>query len=580
MKLQKRGQGRGNRLAGLITEPEWGSDVIVDVLGRLGIRYVSINPGSSLRGLHDSLVNYAPPGAPQLLLCLHEDAAVAIAHGYAKVTGEPMAVALHANVGLLHGAMGIFNAFCDRVPMMVIGGNGPLDATKRRPWIDWIHTSQDLGAVVRDFVKWDDQPGSVNAAVDSLLKAVAETRRSPRAPVLVCLDRELQEEPIAGPSPSVSERHLTDPPSVAAPHAAERAAAALGGARRPAILVGRVSRSWEDWQQRIRLAEALGAAVICDFKTGASFPTHHPLHVGSVAGLHLADDVAEVLRDADVVLALDWIDIGSTLREVFRGTSLPTVVVAGMDSVLHNGWSKDSGAEAPADVTLFCDPDTAVASLLDELRGDPGTPWHRPVPKRTFPAPGADEVGLTHVIEKVRGALDPTETCLVRAPHRGWSHRHWEWEHPLDFLGYDGGGGLGSGPGMVVGAALGLRESDRFAVGIIGDGDFVQGCTALWTAAHEGLPLMLVIADNGTYQTDEAHQVLVATQRGRDAGNSWVGQRFSEPRIDFAGIARAQGAQGFGPVTSLAQLDSVMKEGVEVMRQGAPVVVDVRVAPY
>ncbi len=82
---------------------------------------------------------------PGILLCLHEDHSVAIAHGYAKATGEPMACVLHSNVGLLHGMMSLYNAWCDRAPMIVLGATGPLDAEKRRPWIDWIHTSRDQG---------------------------------------------------------------------------------------------------------------------------------------------------------------------------------------------------------------------------------------------------------------------------------------------------------------------------------------------------------------------------------------------------------------------------------------------------
>ncbi len=139
----------------------WKSDVAADMLRRLEIPFVALNPGASYRGFHDSLVNYLGNQSPQIIMCLHEDHVVAIAHGYAKATDRPMATVLHSNVGLMHGLMGLFNAFCDRVPMVVIGATGPVAPEKRRPWIDWIHTCKDQGALLRNYVKWDDEPRSV-----------------------------------------------------------------------------------------------------------------------------------------------------------------------------------------------------------------------------------------------------------------------------------------------------------------------------------------------------------------------------------------------------------------------------------
>src|SRR5712692_494027 len=166
----------------------WGSDAIARILQALELPYVALNPGASFRGLHDSLVNYAGNRQPQMLLCLHEESAVAIAHGYAKVTGKALAVAVHSNVGLMHATMAIFNAWCDRMPMVILGATGPLDATKRRPWIDWIHTSRDQGALIRGYTKWDDQPASIGAAQEALLRASLVARTAPRGPVYVNLD--------------------------------------------------------------------------------------------------------------------------------------------------------------------------------------------------------------------------------------------------------------------------------------------------------------------------------------------------------------------------------------------------------
>src|SRR5215467_10812254 len=170
------------------------SDVVADTLRDLAIPYIALNPGASYRGLHDSLVNYLGNAAPQMLLCLHEESAVAIAHGYAKVTGRAMAAAVHSNVGLMHGTMAIFNAWCDRMPMMILGATGPVDAVKRRPWIDWIHTARDQGALVRPFTKWDDQPASSQAAVEAVVRAWQIARRPPWGPIHVCFPVEVQEQ--------------------------------------------------------------------------------------------------------------------------------------------------------------------------------------------------------------------------------------------------------------------------------------------------------------------------------------------------------------------------------------------------
>src|SRR5690348_16950314 len=172
----------------------FGSDVVADTLRALDVPYIALNPGASYRGLHDSLVNYLGNSAPQMLLCLHEESAVAIAHGYAKVTGRAMAAALHSNVGLIHATMAIFNAWCDRMPVLLIGATGPVDAAKRRPWIDWIHTARDQGALVRPYTKWDDQPASPAAAREAILRAGWIANTAPRGPTYVNLDAGMQEE--------------------------------------------------------------------------------------------------------------------------------------------------------------------------------------------------------------------------------------------------------------------------------------------------------------------------------------------------------------------------------------------------
>lgn len=250
--LQAAPLGQELPLQSASSAPQWGSDAIAELLRDLGLEFIAMNPGSSYRGLHDSLVNHLGNQAPQLLLCLHEEHAVAIAHGYAKVTGKPMAVALHSNVGLMHGSMAIFNAFCDRVPALILGATGPLDADRRRPWIDWLHTAVDQAALIRPFVKWDDQPLSIPAALDAVAQAHRLTASVPSAPTYVCLDASMQEMEMTAPvrKPDVKRFAPSLPPAPAEQTTADLAQL-LSAAERPVLLLGRVSRSEAAWNARI-----------------------------------------------------------------------------------------------------------------------------------------------------------------------------------------------------------------------------------------------------------------------------------------------------------------------------------------
>src|SRR5881409_503670 len=195
--------------------PAFGSDVIADTLRALEIPFIALNPGASYRGLHDSIVNYLGNEMPQMLLCLHEEVAVAIAQGYAKVTGKAMAAAVHSNVGLFHATMAIFNAWCDRTPVIILGATGPVDAAKRRPWIDWIHTAADQGAIIRNYTKWDDQPASPAAAREAIVRAHWIANTAPMGPVYINLDAELQESKLAEPLPPIDVNRFMPPTATA-----------------------------------------------------------------------------------------------------------------------------------------------------------------------------------------------------------------------------------------------------------------------------------------------------------------------------------------------------------------------------
>jgi len=557
----------------------WGSDFLADCLRAMRVPWLALNPGASYRGLHDSLVNHLGNEAPQMLLCLHEEVAIAIAHGYAKASGRMMGAVVHSNVGLMHATMAVFNAWCDRVPLLMLGATGPWDAARRRPWIDWIHTASDQGALVRDYTKWDNQPGSLPAAIEALLRGAQIAQTAPRGPVYINLDAALQEArleaPVPIPDPARYAAPVAPPPS---PTDVERAAALLAAAERPVILLGRVSRSNEDWVRRVALAELLQAQVITDLKNSAGFPTAHPQHVGP-PGAFLSPEASAAVRAADVVLMLDWVDPGGAFKQALQGAPCTAKVIqVSLDMHVHRGWSMDGGSLPPADVYMLCEPDAAVAALLPRCTARAARAWpaRAPLP----PPANDDQVSLRQLAAVLEEVARPDELCIVRLP-LGWNGGYRDFDAPMDYLGADGGGGLGAGPGNAVGVALALRDdqSSRVPVALVGDGDFLMGSTAVWTAVRYGIPVLIVVCNNHSFFNDELHQERVARERSRPVENRWIGQRMTEPEIDLARMAESMGALGIGPVRRAQDLLPALREGLAAVRGGRVCVIDASVVP-
>jgi thiamine pyrophosphate-dependent acetolactate synthase large subunit-like protein len=567
--------------------PQFGSDVIAGTLRALAIPYIALNPGASFRGLHDSLVNYLGNRDPQLLLCLHEEHAVAIAHGYAKVTGRPMAVAVHSNVGLFHATMAIFNAWCDRMPVLILGATGPVDAAKRRPWIDWIHTARDQGAIVRPYVKWDDQPASPAAARETLLRSMWHAQAHPQGPVYINLDAEMQEAPLAAPLPPIATERYTPTATMApAVENVREAVSMLRAAKQPLLMIGRVSRDLAAWKARVALAEMLNARVITDLKVGAAFPTDHPLHAGA-PGIFLGSEAAQAIAGADVILSLDWVDLAGSLKMACQGEPAAKIIHVSLDHLSHGGWSMDYQGLPPVDLFVAAHPDTAVPALLEAfgpyesapLTASPSaslTPKRQPVVEAT-PTPES-KISTDDLALALRHAVGERRVSLSHLP-LSWNGACWPFRDPLEFLGSDGGGGIGAGPGIAVGAALALRDSGVLPVAVCGDGDYLMGATALWTAAHYRIPVLIVVANNRSFYNDEVHQERVARARGRPMENKWIGQRIDEPAIDLAALGRAQGAQGWGPIERRDDLAAAFTDAIDAVERGHVAVVDVRIQP-
>lgn len=561
----------------------FGSDPMALLLRELGYRYIALTPGASFRGLHDSLVNYLGNEKPELLLCIHEESAVALAHGWTRVTGLPMPVALHSNVGLMHATMAIFNAWCDRIPMVILGAQGPLDAMARRPWVDWIHTSTDLAALIRGYTKWDNQPGSVPAALESIVRAHQIATTQPAGPTYVCLDAGLQELPLAAmPDLPPLVRYAQPASADPAPESLAATLALLKSAKRPLLMLGRVSPKREDWDRRVRLAEKLGAHVLTDIKTGASFPTAHPAQPFPPT-LYVTPEAGGLIRDADVIVVLDWIDPAGTMRQACMG-ELPKgkVVLCSLDQYSHNGWSMDYQALPPADVNMLASPDRLVERLLAALGGEADRSRETVTPQPQKPGPDMIEgrISVEAMARTVVDTLAAENPSYLRLP-LGWPGVSCRFDDPLDYIGFDGGGGIGSGPGMAAGAAMALRDmgSDRLPVAVLGDGDFLMGVTALWTAVHYKVPLLVLVANNRSFFNDELHQERMARMRGRPIENRSIGLRMENPAIDLALLAEGQGCHGIGNVTTPEALKAALQDAAARVRGGDVVVIDISVAP-
>jgi thiamine pyrophosphate-dependent acetolactate synthase large subunit-like protein len=368
-----------------------------------------------------------------------------------------------------------------------------------------------------------------------------------------------------------------------------RVTAELAPGRPAVILAGRAGRGLEAFGARIALAERLGARVVTDLKVGAAFPTDHPLHAGAPAILAPGAEAQAAIQAAEVVLSLDWVDLAGTLRSLPQPYAGKVIHVS-LDHTLHNGWSMDYQGLPPVDLFVAADPDRVAIALAEALRERPVPPiastchpGSRAAAEATRGlaepvAPRDGPLRVEHLARALREAVGLRDASLLHLP-LSWNGAWWPFRHPLDYLGGDGGGGVGGGPGISVGAALALRGSGRLPVSICGDGDFLMGVTALWTAAHYRIPLLLVVANNRSFFNDEVHQERVARMRQRPVENRWIGQRIADPDIDLAALARAQGAQGFGPVATHDALALAFAEAIAAVEAGAVAVVDVRVEP-
>ena len=577
-------------------KPEYGSDVIVDLMKAFDIEYAAFNPGATFRGIHDSILNYGGNKKPEVIFCCHEEYSVAIAHGYAKATGKPMVAITHNMVGLQHASMAIYNAWCDRVPLMVLGGTGPMDTTRRRPWIDWIHTALVQGNQVRDYVKWDDQPFSLNSVPESFIRGYRIATTEPQAPVYICYDADIQEDALKKPIeiPDVS-RFAAPAPVQADPEALKKAAQLLVEARSPLIIADYLGKNHEAVASLVKLAEFLAIPVI-DKGGRFNFPNNHPLDITGGAG--------EFIAQADVVLALDVPDLYGSLVNTNRTTRVSKyatkpsakIIHITMSDMLVRSWSHDYHALQPIDVPINADTSLALPALLSTCRRTlekteakkkaiqaryRKIKAHHDKLRKNWAAnallqSNTKTISTAFLAHELGEVIKNEDWVLVNRDSQGWSRRLWDWNKPYQYLGKSAGGGVGYGLSAAIGGALAYKGSNKICVDIQSDGDLLMTSSALYTAAHHKIPLLIVMHNNQSFYNSEQHGINIAKFRKRPIELAGIGTRVDSPPVNFKMVAEGFGVYGDGPITRSEDLRPALQKALTVVKKKKmPALVDV-----
>ena len=574
-----------------ITHP--GSDFMADVLKKIGLQYMAINPAAGFRSLQESIINYLGNKNPEILTCLHEETATAMAHGYAKAAGKPMGVMVHGTVGLQHASMALYNAWCDRVPMLMFGANG-IDAVTRRPGVEWIHSAQDPAALVREFVKWDDQPASLQHFAESTVRAHQFTMTSPMAPALIALDMDLQEEEVEHAEklkiPKIS--RLIQPQGDS--KALREAAKMLVAAQKPLILADRAVRTQQGVNMLVELAESLGAPVV-DLGSRMNFPSTHDLDCTYLK--------QSLVRDADVILMLEVGDPWGNLNSFsdpykeYRPIHKPEVklITISMLDVARKSNYQDIQRFMPADLAIGGDAEATLPDLIDAVkRAAPNAAavaQRRATYKkmhddmrtrdRELAAVGFDAVPIStaRLTAEMWNVIKNEKWSLVVSDRMPWARRLWPVTEQYQMLGGNGGYGLGGYAPIAVGAALANKDKGIISVTFQPDGDMMYAPGVLWTAAHHKIPLLMLMHNNRCYHQEIMHVQRMAAIHNRPQATARIGTEITNPDIDFAKVAQGMGVWAEGPITDPAKLGAALRRALDVVKKGQPALLDVVCQP-
>jgi acetolactate synthase I/II/III large subunit len=584
--------------AEVLTADRTGSDFMVDVIKSLGFEYVCANPGSSFRGIHESIINYGGNKSPEFITCCHEESAVGMAHGYAKVEGKPLAVLAHGTVGVQHAAMAIYNAYCDRVPIYLILGD-IIDATKRVPGVEWAHSVQDAAGMIRDFTKWDDLPISLTHFAESAVRAYKIAMTPPTLPVVLVADGELQENPIS----TDVKMHIPKVAHAAPPQgdtgAVAEVAQMLVAAETPVILADRMARTPAGLADLIALAEALQAPVV-DLGGRMNFPSRHPLNQ--------SDRNRAVVADADVILGLEVADFYGALhnyRDQIERTSRPMtkpnakLVSINSNDLYIKGNYQDFQRYPEVDLAIAADAEATLPSLTEAVkrlitddrkrafqdRGSRLQAAHQQSLERARDAAAfawdASPISTARLCAEVWAQVKDQDWSLVSATTfvSRWPQRLWDFDKHYQYLGNAGGYGVGYGAPAAVGAALANRKYGRLTVNIQNDGDLMYAPGVLWTAAHHGIPMLNIMHNNRAYHQEVMQGQIMADRHSRGIENCGTGTTITAPNIDFAKLAQSMGMFGEGPISDPKELGPAIRRALDVVKHGEPALLDVVTQP-
>jgi acetolactate synthase I/II/III large subunit len=581
-----------------ITVDRPGSDFMVDVLKTLHFEYLCANPGNTFRSLHESLINYGGNTSPEFITCCHEESSVAMGHGYAKIEGKPLLVCVHGTVGLQHASMAIYDAFCDRVPVYVILGNFG-DSAVRFGQVDWTHAAQDPAAMIRDFVKWDDRPVSLQGFSESAVRAYKIAMTPPMSPVALVADHELQEYAVRDGAELTVPKLTTVSPPVGEPAAVAEAAKMLVAAENPVLVTDRVARTPAGLAGMIELAELLQAPVI-DRNGRMNFPTRHRLN-------H-TEHASAAIANADVIAGLELTDFWSTVNTV-HGEVTPQVrpatkagakliSITASDLYLKSNY-QDFQRYAPVDIAVAADGEATLPYLIEAVKRELTDDRKRMFADRGAKHAATHEQVMQAQREAATGGWDATPISTARMSAEIWAQikdedwslvsncqfvsrwplRLWDFNKHYHYIGGEGGYGVGYGAPAAVGAALANRKHGRLTVSIQNDGDLMFAPGVLWTAAHHRIPLLIVMHNNRAYHQELMQVQMMADRHQRGITNASIGSVLLDPAIDYSKLAQGLGLHAEGPISDPAQLAPAIRRAIEVVKGGNPALIDVLTQP-
>lgn len=567
----------------ILTTDRPGSDFMVDVLKTLDIEYIAANPASSFRSLQESLINYGSNRKPEWLTCMHEESSVGMARGYFKIENKPMAAIMHGVVGLQHAAIAIYHAFSDRVPVYLILGN-TFDATERRPGAEWRHSVQDAAAMVRDYIKWDDMPISLEHFAESAVRAYKIAMTPPMLPVALVADSALQERPIdAGARLHIPKLTIPKPPAGDAGSVAE-VARMLVAADYPVITGGRLGNTANSLRLLVELAETLQCPA-----SGGKFPSRHPLNGGDVG-------------QADLVLALEppdlWNDVNTMTDQLVRTTRSDLkpggrIVTISTDDLYMKSNYQDFQRFQEVDLAIAADAEATLPYLIEAVKRLITADRRRFFEDRGAKIAAARVQARERALRQAAAVWNLSPLSSARVAYELWDqvkHKDWSvvsggmpggalWNFEKHYQSLTGGQGASSGIPCAVGAALANKKYGRLSINIQNDGDLMYAPGVLWTAAHHRIPMLTIMNNNRGYHQEVMHLQRMACRHNRDLTNAKIGTAIEDPNVDYAKLAECMGWYAEGPITNPNDVGPAIRRALARVEAGQPALLDTVMQP-